>query len=332
MDFYRHFYTYEDGCANIIPDFSRLGFLSTKTNEAVETQDLRYDKTPQEADPLYWHNDIVHSCYIAIQHEYPNRTDDDNRFIYFIRDGSGWLETSYSYAQCIIFSSIHRSTYQSWKRAHSMIFIPLKNGGFLLNVQAQASYNYDRYKEIIRPNLPLVIRGEKSDYVPFFSQLYDDCGYNSYVLIGIPPSNKSALSSYLYISQKYNINSSSSYTNMQGSTSFYNADRDVTKAAQRPYFIISTPGSAPFKGLIPMCSSNTTSQGSMLDPLYLDFNPNTCVLTKAPYENGFIDNLYIMTTCPRSKSQGTTTKGDFFSFEGRNFVNVFGNMVLELPS
>ena len=64
----------------------------------------------------------------------------------------------------------------------------------------------------------------------------------------------------------------------------------------------------------------------------MNFTPNVCILTKAPYQSGFIDNLYMMTTCTRSKEQGATTKGDFFSFAGRNFINIFGNMVLELPS
>jgi len=63
----------------------------------------------------------------------------------------------------------------------------------------------------------------------------------------------------------------------------------------------------------------------------MDFNPNVCVLTKYPYDNGFIDNLYMMTTCPNSYEQGQTTQGDFFSFNGRNFINIFGNMVIELP-
>lgn len=71
--------------------------------------------------------------------------------------------------------------------------------------------------------------------------------------------------------------------------------------------------------------------------LTYDYKPNICSLIKYPYENGFLSNLFIITTSPSpmSISSGVYEPGvwgKFFSFGGRNFYCPFANLAVELPS
>ena len=61
--------------------------------------------------------------------------------------------------------------------------------------------------------------------------------------------------------------------------------------------------------------------------IYTNVNPNVCALIKMPFDTGYIDNLYLLATAPKALTDAT-----FFSFNGRNFLNVFDNYVVELPS
>lgn len=54
---------------------------------------------------------------------------------------------------------------------------------------------------------------------------------------------------------------------------------------------------------------------------------STCVLTKVPYQNAYIDGLYYIVVSPQE-----SVDGKFFSFGGRNFLGAGRNLVVELPS
>ena len=74
-----------------------------------------------------------------------------------------------------------------------------------------------------------------------------------------------------------------------------------------------------------------------------DIKQNTLTLIKAPYHNSFLNNLYIATTIPKEGASvgvgsemiplpSTGLDNKFFSFNGRNFYGVYGNLVVELPA
>lgn len=74
-----------------------------------------------------------------------------------------------------------------------------------------------------------------------------------------------------------------------------------------------------------------------------DIKQNTLTLIKAPYHNSFLNNLYIATTIPKKGASvgirgamkplpSTGLDNKFFSFNGRNFYGVYGNLVVELPA
>ena len=70
-----------------------------------------------------------------------------------------------------------------------------------------------------------------------------------------------------------------------------------------------------------------TTEISHENSIYTNTNANVCALIKVPFDTGYIDNLYLLATSPKELTDAT-----FFSFNGRNFLNVFDNYVIELPS
>ena len=54
---------------------------------------------------------------------------------------------------------------------------------------------------------------------------------------------------------------------------------------------------------------------------------NVCTLIRAPYNNQYLDGLYIATTLPCDSIDGKV-----FSFNGRNFLGVHYNLAVELPA
>ena len=60
---------------------------------------------------------------------------------------------------------------------------------------------------------------------------------------------------------------------------------------------------------------------------YTNTIQNVCTLIRAPYENQYLDNLYIVTTKPCDLIDGKV-----FSFDGRNFLGIYDNLAVELPA
>ena len=77
----------------------------------------------------------------------------------------------------------------------------------------------------------------------------------------------------------------------------------------------------------------TTNTGSLFDFIstpshkFYNVNNNVCTLTRVPFENTFLDGLFLATTYPIQSIEGKV-----FSFGGRNFLGVYENLVVELPS
>lgn len=67
---------------------------------------------------------------------------------------------------------------------------------------------------------------------------------------------------------------------------------------------------------------------------YTDVKENVCTLVKFPYQNGFISNLFLVTTSPLpgTINDGNGISNKFFSFNGRNFYGIGYNMAVELPA
>ena len=61
---------------------------------------------------------------------------------------------------------------------------------------------------------------------------------------------------------------------------------------------------------------------------YSAYNANVCTLAKMPYNENYIDNVYLCMTSPFEDG----VEGKVFSFGGRTFIGMYNNLVFELPS
>ncbi len=341
MNFYRHWYGNNELREYILGDFSRLGFYD-ENGDPVEGNLCRnypYPKSDEGyelPEKLYWHNDNLHRSYIRGVRK---------------RDTTGSSQTSYwySYSYRITLSdpnlnsnenigyngdynslftgSINYNAYNvsiNFPVVSGICFIPLKNGGFLLNIQNASLTNPGDTRIIVKPTIPIRVMprtyGDQKGRTLGTSD--DGWGITRFIsFIGLPPTNKSVLNDYAYISSNYiwNENYPPGAQFLSGNNT---GDNDLTP-------IIDLQNGNASSTIFKMHNS------SMRDPStnkqYMNFSPNVCVLSKVPYDNGFIDNLYYMVTCPTSGISDDNYRGIFFSFEGRNFINIYGNMVLELP-
>lgn len=74
-----------------------------------------------------------------------------------------------------------------------------------------------------------------------------------------------------------------------------------------------------------------------------DVKQNICTMIKYPYLNGFLSNLFLITTAPQKgyvrddsswnpSPDACGLENKFFSFNGRNFYGIYANVAVELPA
>ena len=185
------------------------------------------------------------------------------------------------------------SNYQwiSWDLPLHLIFIPLKDNGFYLNM-CQDPYSY--YIPSNYTTLPILHPYGQREY-----------SFGSFFLnlIGLSPSKQINNWVYLYFANWYYIDS---------------RDHDNTNYID---FGNGKTITCPFFSDISSYSAlNNVTQ-------YININQNICSLIKMPYDTEYVNNLYLLVTAP-----GQVKPGTFFSFGGRNFLNIISNYVVELPS
>lgn len=176
-----------------------------------------------------------------------------------------------------------------------LIFIPLKNNGFYLNV-AQDGHN--ELIDCSYTTLPILHPLGQRDY---------NEGSFCANFIGLPPSGNQTDWTYLTFANFYYVPSYSSPTRAGGHNV---VDFGSSNTTNCPFF------------------SNIDSYDTLYNvKQYININQNICSLIRMPYNTNFVNNLYLLATAPMQVKPGT-----FFSFGGRNFLNVIANYVVELPS
>lgn len=158
-----------------------------------------------------------------------------------------------------------------------------------------------------------ICQDSHSDYIPSsyttlpvlhpYGQV--DSAYGSFFLnlIGLSPSKQINNWVYLYFANWYYIGTTS-----HGNTNYI--DFGDGKTITCPFFSDISSYSA---------LTNITQ--------YVNINQNICNLIRMPYDTEYVNNLYLLVTAP-----GQVKPGTFFSFGGRNFLNIISNYVVELPS
>lgn len=176
------------------------------------------------------------------------------------------------------------------------VFFPLKNGGYFFHLSATSVF--DPYPQIkiknTQPNTDLTWAEKEAQSQSSVQRL-------NYTLIGIPTATDSIIDRPCLMFFSNNLAK----------------DNTITFINNMDY------NNWPNKsGEDPITYLDDTME-------HFDYQPNICTLVKYPLEDGYIGNLYLMTTSPVNK---VTEDGMFFSIGNRNFFNIYGNLVVELPT
>lgn len=176
----------------------------------------------------------------------------------------------------------------------NIVFIPLKNDGYFINFSGLKKF--DEF-----PNIAIKNKNkEGADSYINYANLPINNRW-TFSLIGIPSITDSILDRPFFAFFSTNIK--------QDGTVYFKNHLDFNKWPNK-------------NGEDPITYLDDTME-------HFDYQPNICTLVKYPLEDGYIGNLYLMTTSPVNK---VTEDGMFFSIGNRNFFNVYGNLVVELPA
>lgn len=200
-------------------------------------------------------------------------------------------------------------------------FIPLKNNGFLLQQSTNRLSQVETYTSTGKFYTLKDTYNFNNDYI------YDQAVVSGIICINPNISNLS-LSNFLYIPYGYTYE-----------PSILPSRRIKNFQLYKPRIIIENQD-IPITGLDidqKYYDNYNINVASPTEPNYfIDYSihnrftnvaKNTCVLIKTPYQNEFIDNMYLFSTMPEEDMEGK-----FFSFNGRNFLCVFKNFVVELAN
>lgn len=175
----------------------------------------------------------------------------------------------------------------------NFVFIPLKNDGYFINFSG-----LKKFDEL--PNIAIKNKN-KEGTDSYFNAWKELDNRWTFSLIGIPSITDSILDRPCFAFFSTNIKSDG--------TIYFKNHLDFNNWPNK-------------SGEDPITYLDDTME-------YFDYQPNICTLVKYPLEDGYIGNLYLMTTSPVNK---VTEDGMFFSIGNRNFFNIYGNLVVELPT
>lgn len=314
MEFWRHTWNQQDWHTYpyILTNFKNFGFVLSNGDEIDDTQ---YNQT---GSPYGY-------GYTDIKYKYDLSANTNKNFFRSLISTSGdwyWGTNSNGGVNELVFYS--DVTYYGFAIAQSRgygngggsanrdeanapfktFFIPLKDKGFFFNARRNCDNGTDPGMSSTEPLDPDGYRnfGQTPKLITCAPSLHSENSAaagrrsNCQTLIGLPPSQNSNTGGFIYL-----------ILNQQ-----WDGTRGLLLSGHRNDY------SLPCYESITGAYTNHTN-----------INNNVCTLVRHPYAGGFLDNLYIMTTCP---STGFTDDIGFFSINGRNFMKPLRNLVVELPT
>lgn len=311
MEFWRHTWSIDDWEAypTILTNFKNFGFVRAfdgseidDYNDFQEIASPYQSSYPVSATKIKWRYDTEASNtsnFLLISKSpsgtnTTNRWDNKGKFIAFNSTG-----TYYSFMNSRNDSGDTAYNGQPCKT----FFIPLKDNGFFFNarVNAEAGHWQGSAPEYTDPDGYHNFGQTPTLVTTGTSYLRTDVALdNTQVanLICLPTSKINDTNSFIYI--------------------FFSK---VPSSAGYSYAIINNGRGTSY-------TLNFHETPNQAYSTHTDINQNVCTLVKYPWEGGMLDNLYIMTTAPSNIGDDVA----FFSISNRNFMKVFENIVVELPS
>lgn len=313
MEYFRKIITRDDVTnGNVGAYLSNFGFVD-QDGKTLSGKNLY--QTPMTTQ-IYWKNDDnKFSCVRSID----PTTDNAMGYTYRYYSSGGWQyqgpmansDADHWQSSLLGPTSIYQPGTEN-KNYSQLSLIKLTNGGFIWNTRFL-------YRETSPVSLVLM----NSNY---YNSSWTDTGRllnyinpnQNMTVIGIAPSQSSIAiqPTYTYISYfKLDGEDSWNYKYLRMLWDFGDKIINNTQADHHVgNFTRTTPG---YENLI----------YDINNAQYTNLNKNVCVLIKMPYESGYLENIYIMSTAPSNFKSGGV-----FSFAGRTFINLYSNIVVELPN
>ena len=318
MEIFRHYYTGEEWGTGIFYNQHLNSFNFRNLDGSVISGCNAMVPTSMNGSSWRYNLDAKKQVYLyfGANHQFYNRKISSDMIGVHLSDN-----TTHYHAGDVMFDYSNVTAY----RPTTVVFLPLKNNGFLLNIRSIGS----RYNGGAAPN-PSTESEDPRDLgfctptstpslnVKIYRKPINEGHFSSYdsvtgvlTFIGLPPCKGNSNWTYIYFAFNYNYLWTSNHMSYDNNTCNYIDYGDGR--------VISLPFKSNYIQKYDIVSYN--------EPTYSDINNNICSMIKLPYDNSYIDGVYLLTTAPQQLEDAT-----FFSFDGRNFLNVFDNYVVELPS
>lgn len=321
MEYFRKIVTYNDGVNGNIGNYlANFGFVG-ENDTSLAGKDFISSAAVAKQSKIFYKNDDLKQCCVRglgnsgmslnqwADFRYLNSTLNlDNEY-----NVGSWYGTNYTrgewigaYTSLLSPTTLHHAGTQNNAIIYSQLsLIKTKNNGFIWN-------NVYRGSSASPTNLCLAT----NDLITQTGYQYPVSPSNNCSLIGIPPVNNSAISNYIYISW---TNSDNNFGNLLWdclNTVIYHTKSEGRWSDGQ---WTDLPGSK--------LPNYEWFNRDISFAQYTNLNKNVCVLIKMPYQSGYLENVYLMSTAPSNFKSGGV-----FSFAGRTFMNLYSNVVIELPT
>lgn len=312
MDYYRHCFNFKDVQLNLLNTLADFGFVDKSTGDPLYDSFKPHDISSAKWKVLRWNHDLkadlnfwiggntVEQNFVSVQvcpscdSYYNKQYHTRNIPQWHLNDDTAWSGTVYQWIRDYSIMNITLTGYPDTPISSSNNWCSQNT---ILIPLINGGFLYNSYLNFIDD--------DKIDPTPKLKIIGETLKGHSTTrtIIGIPNTLNTNLNNYLYFGFAATNNRD-------------NGDPNTPTVST----LITDYQQSRVLDYIPYINTANTD--------YTDLNNNICTLIKMPYDNGYLDNVYMMATRPGE----LTKEGSFFSFAGRNFINVYKNLVLELPS
>lgn len=315
MEYFRKIVTYNDGVNGNIGNYlANFGFVG-ENGTSLAGKDFISTREIAKQTQIYWKNDDAkQSCIRNINAGESAPTYRPYRYFSSIGKWYGnnsWVDSLsdiHGHSSFISPSSINVGESATVFSQLSLISLP--NGGFIWNNVYRGTSSAPTNLVLVNNNYPNHAGGSNSAGL---AQLND---FGMCSLIGIPPALQSSdvQSKYIYISACYPREKYWWSGNLRMLWDFLDDVVIANVSDNTTNFTTTEPG---YENLL----------FDIEHASYTNLNKNVCVLIKMPRDKGYLENVYLMSTAPSNFKSGGV-----FSFAGRTFINLYSNVVIELPN
>ena len=323
MEIFRHYYTGEEWGTGIFYNQHLNSFNFRNLDGSVISGCNALNPSSMNGSSWRYNLDAKKQVYLyfsARDYLYNHKISSDMISVHLSNYNGQTIQTYQHTSNSGLDSSLSINVY----RPTTVVFLPLKNNGFLLNMRTigcngrgYSAPNPSSESSDPRdlsfctptstPNLNVKIYK-----APSGSHSSDTYLTGMFTLIGLPPCKGNSNWTYIYFSFNYDYY-------WDGGSTIYNDTYTHSLIDFGDGVVMNLPFKSNYIQAMNAVSYN--------EPTYSNINNNICSMIKLPYDNSYIDGVYLLTTAPQQLEDAT-----FFSFDGRNFLNVFDNYVVELPS